>query len=146
MVSLNTVCFQHFHSQLIRPPFPQGSRLNKIHPRGNPAIVRSIPAVFPQHSYPHPRETRGFRGIPAVPIPVHTSDLNARKVTDTNQQVHSKSATNSQQIEVVESGPISAHYATRMSFVHIYFSITLGDLLEKQLNLLPQMMWNVSPC
>jgi len=72
--------------------------------------------------------------------------LNARKVTDTNQQVHSKSATNSQQIEVVESGPISAHYATRMSFVHIYFSITLGDLLEKQLNLLPQMMWNVSPC
>jgi len=71
---------------------------------------------------------------------------NARKVTDTNQQVHSKSATNSQQIEVVESGPISAHYATRMSFVNIYFSITLGDLLEKQLNLLPQMMWNVSPC
>ena len=65
---------QNFHSQLIRPPFPRGSRLNKIHPNGgNPAIVRSIPAVFPQHSYPHPRETRGFRGIPAVPIPVHTS-------------------------------------------------------------------------
>jgi len=64
---------QNFHSQLIRPPFPRGSRLNKIHPRGNPAIARSIPAVFPQHSYPHPRETRGFRGIPAVPIPVHTS-------------------------------------------------------------------------
>ena len=64
---------QNFHSQLIRPPFPRGSRLNKIHPRGNPTIVRSIPAVFPQHSYPHPRETRGFRGIPAVPIPVHTS-------------------------------------------------------------------------
>ena len=64
---------QNFHSQLIRPPFPRGSRLNKIHPRGNPAIVRSIPAVFPQYSYPLPRETRGFRGIPAVPIPVHTS-------------------------------------------------------------------------
>jgi len=45
----------------------QGSRRNKIHPT---AIVRSVPAVFPQHSYPHPRETRG---IPAVPIPVHTS-------------------------------------------------------------------------
>ena len=59
---------QNFHSQLIRPPFPRGSRLNKIHPRGNPAIVRSIPTVFPQHSYPHPLETRGFRGIPAVPI------------------------------------------------------------------------------
>ena len=64
---------KNFHSQLIRPPFPRGSRLNKIRPRGNPAIVRSIPAVFPQHSYSHPRETRGFRGIPAVPIPVHTS-------------------------------------------------------------------------
>ena len=51
----------------------RGSRRNKIHPRGNPAIVRSIPAVFPQHSYPHPRETRGIRGFPAVPIPVHTS-------------------------------------------------------------------------
>jgi len=47
----------------------RGSRRNKIRPRGNPAIVRSIPAVFPQHSYPHPR-------IPAVPIPVHTSRLN----------------------------------------------------------------------
>ena len=32
----------------------RGSRRNKIHPRGNPAVVRSIPAVFPQHSYPHP--------------------------------------------------------------------------------------------
>ena len=55
----------------------RGSRRNKIHPRGNPAIVRSIPAVFPQHSYLHPRETRGFRGIPAIPIPVHTSTLEA---------------------------------------------------------------------
>ena len=51
----------------------RGSRRNKTHPRGNPAIVRSIPAVFPQHSYPYPRETRVFRGIPAVPIPVHIS-------------------------------------------------------------------------
>ena len=51
----------------------RGSRRNKIHPRGNPAIVRSIPAVFPQQSYPHPRETRGFREIPAIPIPVHIS-------------------------------------------------------------------------
>jgi len=50
-----------------------GSRRNKIYPRGNPAIVRSIPAVLPQHSYPHPQETRRFRGIPAVPISVHTS-------------------------------------------------------------------------
>ena len=54
----------------------RGSRRNKIHPRGNAAIVRSIPPVFPQYSYPHPRETRGFRGIPAVPIPVHTSSQN----------------------------------------------------------------------
>ena len=51
----------------------RGSRRDKIHPRGNPAIVTSIPAVFPQHSYPHPRKTRGFRGIPAIPIPVDTS-------------------------------------------------------------------------
>ena len=55
--------------------------------RGVPAVIKSIPAgvphycqihpraVFPQHSYPHPRETRGFRVIPAVPIPVHTSTL-----------------------------------------------------------------------
>ena len=48
--------------------------VKKIHPRGNPAIVRSIPAVLPQHSYPHPRETRRFCGIPAVPIPAHTSN------------------------------------------------------------------------
>jgi len=47
----------------------RGSRRNKIHTRGNPAIVRSIPAVFPQHSYLHP----GLHGIPTVPIPVHTS-------------------------------------------------------------------------
>ena len=54
----------------------RGSRSNKIHPRGNPATVRFIPAVFQQQSlYLHPRETRGFRGIPAVPIPVHTSSL-----------------------------------------------------------------------
>ena len=45
---------KNFHSLLIRPPFPRGSRRNKIHPRGNPAVVRSIPAVFPQHSYTHP--------------------------------------------------------------------------------------------
>ena len=51
----------------------RGSRRNKFHHRGNPAIVTSIPAVFPQHSYPHPWESRGFRGIPVVPIPVHTS-------------------------------------------------------------------------
>ena len=56
----------------------QGSRLkynkcNKFHHRGNPAIVRSTPAVFTQQSYPHPWEFRGFRGIPVVPIPVHTS-------------------------------------------------------------------------
>jgi len=73
---------QNFHSQLIRPPFPRGSRLNKIHPRVNPAIVRSIPAVFPQHSYPHPRETHGFCGIPAVPIPVHTSNTNVTSVVN----------------------------------------------------------------
>jgi len=55
----------------------RGSRRNKIHPCGNPTIVRSIPAVFLQHSYPHPRETCRFRGIPAVPILVHTSSLTA---------------------------------------------------------------------
>ena len=64
----------------------RGSRRNKIHPRGNLAIVRSIPAIFPQHLYPHPRETRGFRGIPAVFIPVHTSSL---LVTSVN---HAKTA------------------------------------------------------
>ena len=36
----------------------RGSRSNKIHPRGNSATVRSIPAVFPQHSYPNPRDSR----------------------------------------------------------------------------------------
>ena len=41
----------------------------------NTAIVRSIPTVFPQHSYPHLRETRRFCGIPAVPIPMHISSL-----------------------------------------------------------------------
>jgi len=46
-------------------PSPRESRNCQIHPR----------AVFPQHSYPHPRETRGFRRIPAVPIPVHTSTV-----------------------------------------------------------------------
>jgi len=61
-----------FHSQ-IRRPFSWGFRRNNIHPRGNPAFVRSIPAVFLQHSYPYPRETCGFRGIPAAPIPMHTS-------------------------------------------------------------------------
>jgi len=50
-----------------------GSRRNKIYPCGNPVIIRSIPMLFPQHSYPHPRETHGFCGIPAVPIPMHTS-------------------------------------------------------------------------
>ena len=58
----------------------RGSRRDKIHPRGNPAIVTSIPAIFPQHSYPHPRETRGLRGIPAVPIPVHTSSSVHEKI------------------------------------------------------------------
>ena len=58
----------------------RSSRRNKIDPSGNPAIVRSIPAVFPQHRYPHPREIRGFRGIPAVPIPVHTSTVRTNMV------------------------------------------------------------------
>ena len=58
----------------------RGSRRNKIHPRGNPAIVRSIPAEFPQHSYPHPRKTRGFRGISAVPIRVHTSTTDNKEL------------------------------------------------------------------
>jgi len=72
----------------------RGSRRNKIHPRGNSAIVRSIPAVFPQHSYPHPRETRGFREITAVPIPVHTSSTHptcvgfARPITGKHVAIH----------------------------------------------------------
>jgi len=45
----------------------RGSRRNKIHPRGNPATVRSI---YSRNIHTH---TRGFRGIPAVPIPVNTS-------------------------------------------------------------------------
>ena len=45
------------HSQ-IRRPFQHSFRRNNIHPCGNPAFVRSTPAVFLQHSYPYPRETR----------------------------------------------------------------------------------------
>jgi len=75
LVCLNTVCTPKFFTA----EFVDHSRgvpaENKIHPRGNLAIARSIPAVFPQHSNPYPRETRGFRGIPAVPIPMHTSNL-----------------------------------------------------------------------
>ena len=49
------------HSQICRP-FPRSFRRNNIHPR-------CIPATF----IPIPAETRGFRGIPAVPILVHIS-------------------------------------------------------------------------
>ena len=50
----------------------RGSRSNKTHPSGNPAIVRSIPAVFPQQSYPHTRNPQIPRDS-CRPIPVHTS-------------------------------------------------------------------------
>jgi len=57
-------------------------RIRRIYPRGNPAIVRSIPAVFPQHSYPYPRETCGFRRIPAVPSPYTPLASMKAKATD----------------------------------------------------------------
>ena len=79
-VCLNTVCTPQF----LQPNLsiiPAGSPPKKIHPRGNPAIARSIPAAFPQHSDPYPRQTRGFRGIPAVPIPVHTSTMHTTRRT-----------------------------------------------------------------
>jgi len=61
-----------FYCQICRP-FQRGPRRKKSIPAGISAVARSIPAVFPQHSDPYPRETRGFREIPAVPIPMHTS-------------------------------------------------------------------------
>jgi len=52
---------------------------------GVPAVIKSIPAGIPQLSHPSPRysrnihtHTRGFRGIPAIPVPVHISKLYLR--------------------------------------------------------------------
>ena len=55
---------------------------------GFPAVIKSVPAIIPQLSDPprrysrnihthylHPRDSRGFRGISAVPIPVHISNV-----------------------------------------------------------------------
>jgi len=39
----------------------RGSRRNKIHPRGKPAIVRSIPATFIPTPAENPRIPRDFR-------------------------------------------------------------------------------------
>ena len=58
-------------------------------PCGVPAVIKSTPAGIPQVSDPsspwysrnihnHPRETHRFRGISAVPIPVHTSSPDPR--------------------------------------------------------------------
>ena len=50
-----------------------------FHPRGNPARLTSISAGFPQlfsTLSPSPRVSRGFRGIPAIPISVHISTSN----------------------------------------------------------------------
>ena len=60
------------HSQ-IRQPVLRSFRRNNIHSRRNSAFVRSIPAVFPQHSYPYPRIPRDSR----CPHPMHTSSPNA---------------------------------------------------------------------
>jgi len=47
--------FEIFHSR-IRRPFPRVPAENKIHPRGNPATFRPIPAGNPRDSHhPHPR-------------------------------------------------------------------------------------------
>ena len=44
---------------------------------GVPAVIKSVPAGIPQLSDPSPRYSGNIhtrtRGIPAVPIPVHTS-------------------------------------------------------------------------
>jgi len=50
-----------------------------------PAVIKSIPAGIPQLSHPSPwysrnihTHTRGFRGIPAIPVPMHISKLYLR--------------------------------------------------------------------
>jgi len=115
---------QNFHSQLICPPFLRGSRLNKIHPRGNPAIIRSIPAVFPQYSYPHPRKTRGFRGIPAVPIPVHTSTVHTVQM---RRSVCTADST-------VQGGPKSCTFSTHSIFE------TVQDKMKRIRQMFPQFL------
>jgi len=75
MVCLNTVRIPKFFTAEFVDHFC-GVPAKNFHPRGNPVIARSIPAVFPQHSHPYPRKTRRFRGIPAVPITVHTTSCN----------------------------------------------------------------------
>ena len=47
----------------------------RLHSRGNTATCGTIPAALPQHSSPLPRETRGYRGNPAIPITVQLSTL-----------------------------------------------------------------------
>jgi len=50
-------------------------RPNKLHSRGNPAQFCSIPAGTPQHYFLSLLDFRGFRGIPAVPIPVQVTTM-----------------------------------------------------------------------
>ena len=77
MVCLNTVCTPKIKITAkncqIRRPFPRSFRRNNVRPAGiarlsgpSPRYSRNI-----HSSYPYPRETRGFRGIPAIPIPMH---------------------------------------------------------------------------
>ena len=46
---------------------------NQFHSRGNPSTDNSVPAVLPQGSQAKPRDSRGYRGITAVPITVQLS-------------------------------------------------------------------------
>ena len=48
-----------------------------FHSRGTPATFASIPAGTPRHQLSSPRESRGVRGIPVIPIPVQVSNLHS---------------------------------------------------------------------
>ena len=57
----------------------RGSRRNKIHPAGIPQLSDPSPR-YSRNIHTH---TGGFRGIPAVPIPVHTSS-GVRRMKEVN--------------------------------------------------------------
>jgi len=48
--------------------------------RGNTVEQATVPAVLPQRSVPVPREIRGYRGIPVVPITVQLSTSDSLSV------------------------------------------------------------------
>ena len=114
----------------------QGSCHNKIHPRGNPAVVRSIPMVFPQHSYPHPRETRRFRRIPAVPVPMHTSGLNPPPEQYLDWFSHSAALTivlNTQTTEHVTCVAIDCNFKFLMTLLSHFNSVLIQFVTDSVL-------------